>query len=481
MSKKITRDLGPVHAYALAVAEGFDGTKSEWETYIAQAAENAENAAASAEEAAESRMQARQYMNAASRSAESAQEWAGATEELIDETAEALDRNSQTMAIWARNIGEMEAKMDDVDRANEYYEEIRHTLDTTDLAKRINRPNLLKQNFTTMRDVPTSAVVVKTISIPAEDATQAADPYTVTVTDEGIAANFGKYWVVSRDYSIVHPNNVTVQCTAGQAVITISSRGAHAEAFSIQVQLCTWANQEVPYGDVYRAYASQGGYIDSIGNASITGQDPDDITVSVLNLTGTDIIEEADGERYTNALRFTVNQANTAWGNLERLIFNYGGYGAGKVGQKDYGNLPMEAGKRYTMSCWVRVASGTQMYIAMGWDAHKDRYNNEHKKYFHIEGGTWQRVSFEFIFNPAGDQFYTYESEGNTYQGYNWTKTVYFGCSRLYAGAIDMCGFRLTAGRLNINQTYDELMDRIEELEGRINELEAMTLENQGS
>lgn len=494
MSKKIRRDLGPVHAYALAVAEGFTGTKAEWEQLMAQAAANAQAAEGFATDAAEATVQARQHANSASESARDAEGWAGTAELVASEATVALDHNSETMAIWARNIGEMEAKMDDVDQANEYYEEIRHTLDTTDLAKRINRPNLLNQRFWDVRSVPTSEVVTAQFTIPAEDATQATDPYSYTVTDARIAAGYILYLATSSDWTNVPSTQVTAQISAGTAVITVGARSAHTSTVTIKVQLCTAGDAEVPYGEIYRIRASGCPFVDSIHNNSsnITGDDTDEITTSVITLTGNDIITEADGERYTKALKFAVSTPNTAYLNMEYLVYNEGNHGEGTVpvalprSGYYYGEMPMEIGKRYTLSCWARVTNGTKMLVALGWGAiGLKKYKAENRKLIEIEGSTWQRIDYEFFFTPEGSQFYTYQTEISgetvTRQAANWTRTVYFACSRKYAGAVQMCGFRLTAGRLNINQTYDELMDRIEELEGRINELEAMTLENQGS
>ena len=50
----LRKDLGPVSAYAVAVAHGFDGTEAEWEQYIANASANAQSAATSASNAATS-------------------------------------------------------------------------------------------------------------------------------------------------------------------------------------------------------------------------------------------------------------------------------------------------------------------------------------------------------------------------------------------------------------------------------------------
>lgn len=50
----IEKDLGPVSAYAVAVAHGYTGTEAEWEALIANSAANAESAGASATAAANS-------------------------------------------------------------------------------------------------------------------------------------------------------------------------------------------------------------------------------------------------------------------------------------------------------------------------------------------------------------------------------------------------------------------------------------------
>lgn len=47
-NETISVDLGPVSAYAEAVAEGFKGTRAEWENYIANSSLNAESANANA-------------------------------------------------------------------------------------------------------------------------------------------------------------------------------------------------------------------------------------------------------------------------------------------------------------------------------------------------------------------------------------------------------------------------------------------------
>lgn len=64
----ISKDLGPVSAYAVAVANGFSGTEAEWEQYIANASTAAQSAAGSATAADNSASAAAQSATAAAAS-----------------------------------------------------------------------------------------------------------------------------------------------------------------------------------------------------------------------------------------------------------------------------------------------------------------------------------------------------------------------------------------------------------------------------
>lgn len=404
------------------------------------------------------------------------------------------------MAALAVNVGNLEGAVGTIE--NDYteilqrYSEQQEILDLNDLGKRINRPNLLKQDFATQRTVPTSEVVTGTITIPAEDATAAAQPLTYTVTDTRITTNFVLYQAISSDWEEVPGSLVSAVCQAGTATITVAARAAHSGSITISYQLCTNGTRTVPYGETNRIYATSSPYIKSIrGNTNkITGEDLDEISVSVITLSGNDIIEEADGERYTQALAFSCATANTAWGNCEELRYAYGAHGGGTFANtdtppKEYGSITsMEAGKTYTLSCWARVTSGTKMRIKFFCDAEKNHASNDTAfcNFQDVEGTEWQRYSWTFVFSPSGNQFTdtstTITKDGETVAATkrtcNWTKTVGFGVSRGYAGTVQMCGFRLTAGRLNMNTTYDNVMDAIMALAERVNELEAIVLEN---
>lgn len=69
----ITKDLGPVSAYAVAVAHGYTGTEAEWEAAIAGAAIAGEQAVAAAAAAAQSETTAVASATAANRDASAAQ------------------------------------------------------------------------------------------------------------------------------------------------------------------------------------------------------------------------------------------------------------------------------------------------------------------------------------------------------------------------------------------------------------------------
>lgn len=69
----IEKDLGPVSAYAVAVAHGYTGTEAEWEALIANSAINAQSADASATAAAASAQEATQQKTQAQAQAAAAQ------------------------------------------------------------------------------------------------------------------------------------------------------------------------------------------------------------------------------------------------------------------------------------------------------------------------------------------------------------------------------------------------------------------------
>ena len=147
----------------------------------------------------------------------------------------------------------------------------------------------------------------------------------------------------------------------------------------------------------------------------------------------------------------------------------------------------------YTMSCWARVTSGTKARLNF-W--HTYQYNKADNEYiFDIDNTEWKRYHWTFMFDPAESQFYTYQYEEThtdpdtgeqttetiTRRSYNWRKIVGFGVCRSFAGTVQLCGFRLTAGGLYGNNTVDTIRLQLAALENRVAALEALTLENSGN
>lgn len=241
------------------------------------------------------------------------------------------------------------------------------------------------------------------------------------------------------------------------------------------------------YGNVSRIGHS-GPYMKSIRSSH--GQDPDEITESLITLTGDDIITEPDGESYNRPIAFTVtNPPEQGGGNADQLIYVYGWGTSGTQGL-----LELEDGKEYTMSCWAKVTSGTKMRLRFGWGENQYGYSHSPSneslgdptvKYIEINNTTWERVTWRFTYHATQtwtETFYTNTAaEGEppvlvpfdvTYTE-NYPPRVSFGVCREYAGTVQMCGFRLVKGRLWICDTYDGLEDGINENKSAIQDLES--------
>lgn len=345
----------------------------------------------------------------------------------------------------------------------------------------LNRPNLLKQPTFTTRAYPSSPVIDYDITIPAETAEEAAVNLTYTVTNEAITSAYVLTGVTSRNYAIAGPWNMTCVASAGSAVITVGPRneGAAHEALTVTAHLCTVANQTVPYGTTSRSYASGQPYLDSINDGSYPGHNNDEISESVVTLTGDDIITEPDGEVYNKAIAFTItNPPAQGWGNADRLIWNYGTAGRsiemvdGAPKYRRYGEVDLIVGETYTLCCWARITNGSKAALWMGLPEYYKMTDAYAIKEIEAGGGKWQRVVFQFTFNPTGDQFYTYTYDNKTYQACNWTKRVIIGVCRKYAGTVQLCGFRLVRGKLWISETYDDINQGLDAVKDRVTALE---------
>lgn len=473
---------------------------------------------------------------------------------ILDRMKTSVDGNNNLMAVFARNIGDMEGQVEDntdaitqaladlaeqvtqaqtdleehvdqymgtiaedaadaieeVDAATDRFDgrldqmnqaialvsELNQTMEEADL-NRLNRPNLLKQNYFERYDEPTSEEVPIEITILAETAEEIGTPLTFTYPDARITAQTELYgdWV-DTDEDIIRSADVRVTCLAGQAVVTIPTRlKAHTEATVVSFMICEHSIRTIIYGQTSKRGAYERPYLRNVGGRTPSERDvdPDAVSVQLVELTGDDVITEPDEEVYDTALAFTVSEASTAWGNVEELQYKYGDYGAGTftdTAPKEYGNITeMEVGKTYTMSCWARVTDGEKALIRMAYDPVKRNYVDTCREWIEVSSPTWKRIHWTFTFDQTGNQFTdsetTKEVDGQTVAAtartVNWTKTIGFGVSRKYAGTVQLCGFRLTAGGLHMSTLFDQHSDDIADLKERVSALEALVLENMGN
>lgn len=388
----------------------------------------------------------------------------------LEQTAnDAIASGTSTLAAAQEAITDAESALTEMDSV----------LESLSLSRvsRLNRPNLLKQNFYTSRLMPSSAVIVEELTVPVEDATAAAQALTFTITDQAITSSYVLHGVKSSDYNVVSWSSVTGSFSAGQAVITIAARsGAHNAAVTVKVALCTQSSQNVPYGSASRISGSGGPYLNSIYDGWYPGDDStDNIYVTVASLAAADQITEPDGETYDKALQYNIT-ANSAYGNIEWLQYNHANYQAGYYQgntPRNYGHIDeLIPGKTYTVSCWARVISGDGAWARFGWGG---KYGmapysanldwGAYSDWVVIEGATWKRYWWTFTFNPQGTWYtesssqVTVGNETKTYitRTYAWNKSVWFGIGRKFTSVVQLCGFRLVEGGMWLPTKYDEL------------------------
>ena len=402
--------------------------------------------------------------------------------DLREETSDALAAATEASTASAAAVADAESALTEMDAVLESLSLSR--------ASRLNRPNLLKQNYATSREVATGTVVSQDITIPAETAAEAAENLTYTVTDSAITSSFKLVGVKSRIYAIASMSNMSASVSAGSATITVTARNvvngaatAH-DALTVTVYLSLTTTKSVPYGNVSRISGSGYPYLRSIsGDASYPGQDEtDNVTVDVVTLAAADQITEPDNETYTTALQFNVT-ADTAYSNTEWLQYYHANYQSGYYQggtPRNYGHIDeLIPGKTYTVSFWARVTSGTGAWARFGWGGRYGMapYANVTwgglSDWVVIEGSDWKRYWWTFTFNPEGT-WYTETSEQKEVNGetktyitrtYAWNKSVWFGIGRKLTGVVQLCGFRLVEGGMWLPTKYDELSERIDEME----------------
>lgn len=330
---------------------------------------------------------------------------------------EKLDNLPTNLAVFARNVGEIEGELA---TAREEHAGIREVLDAMSI-QILNKPNLLKQNWWT--NDGNREIIYGNASMYSGSDT----PYMKSIMS-------------NRRQDFDH--EPTAEESAG----------------------------------AYRIYHRTAGQ-DSSGNTwteawIVHWQVDDSISTSCVTLTGDDIITDEDGEVYNRAIQYNIT-ANTAYGNVETLYYNRGvqiqTFTAGNPPAKASGDIEqMEVGKTYTVSCWARVISGDGAIMKFGWGGNYTNsigYPNDRagvSDWVDVQGTAWHRLSWTFVFAPEGDHYTETTANGKTTRDYNWEKRVIFAMGRKYTSVVQLTGFRLTKGGLYGNNTIDTLAAEIQ-------------------
>ena len=383
------------------------------------------------------------------------------------------------VGVFARNIGQLEGEHAQILEREAAIQELLEAAGYRLIAK----PNLIaNQPEGVTLAVPSSAVIEETFTIPAETAEDIGTALTYTVTNEAITTGYKLHWLASRDWSIVKPGTVTAVFAAGSMTLTVPARTAAHDAMDFTVFLCTQQSAVLPYGDVSRHYEYNRPVLDSFGNARYTGDEQDQISERIVTLTGSDIVDEADGTSYTKAVQFTVaNAPASGYNNSDMMVFNYGSssyradrdYNARNLGEIE----AMTVGETYTLSCWARVISGengARVRMAWGCKGVSGSAYNGGEKYFDITNTEWQRITWTFVFSPTGEQWYTFTSNDDvTYRASNWGKKVAVGVCRWKDCVVQLCGFRLTAGGLWGTNDIDTLTAEVAAARAEVAQLQS--------
>ena len=380
-----------------------------------------------------------------------------------------LDAIPSVVGVFARNISDIEAEQQTI---HQMQDGIMEALAAANV-RALNAPNLLKyQPQGVETNVPSGTVLEKTITIPAEDATAAAEALTFTVEDEAITTAHVLHGKKSSDgYVYVNWQTITGTAAAGSMTVTVGARsGEHSGSITVTLYICTVTTATLPYGESARYHAYGYPYITSIDNPRYTDDAGDEIKERIVSLTGSDIINDTDGVTYNTAVAFTVtNPPTSGYNNADMLTFNYGNgrydvtrdYSASLMGEI----AEMEVGETYTLSCFARITSGTKARLIMvyGSTTYSSTANYGEKHYVELSNTTWERIAWSFVFNPTGPQYYQYSDSEKTYNSAYWQKKVGVGVCRAFEGTVQLAGFRLTKNGLYGDNTVDTLSAEVAE------------------
>lgn len=371
--------------------------------------------------------------------------------------ADAVKGNAHLLAVFAQNVGQVESDMVECqssvqeiwDAMDDYTSSVadsrtlqRQLWDDMIAAglRRLNGPNLLKQNWWT-----TSSGV---------------DREVVYGRASRIAGSSCMYLT-----SIAYPTKYELESAPTSAQL------AEASAYYT-------FTEEVDGQNVTRYWLFK---------------DEDDIKASVVSLPAAAQVAELDGELYTRAIQFDVT-ANSAYGNTEWLLSGDPSgsrtYTQGASNVRNWNQVEeMQPGETYSMSFWARVLSGEGAMMRCGYGnsytnqpIHLDDGRSDVSDWIQVTGSDWTRYDWTFTFNPPGDWYTETTATENDVttvtRTYNWFKKVGFAIARKYTATVQVCGFRLVHGPLWLPDAgllmtqYNTLMDQYTALEARVAALE---------
>ena len=360
-----------------------------------------------------------------------------------------LDAITSVVGVFARNISDIEAEQETI---HQMQEGIMEALAAANV-RALNAPNLLKKDIGGVE-----------VAVPSG-----------TVNNEAITASMVLHGKKSSAPDVTDWQTITGVADAGSMTVSVGARsGEHSGAVTVTLYICNTTTAVLPYGDASRWLGSSMPFIESFRGSNYTGEEQDEISERIVTLTGTDIIEDTDGESYNKAIAFTVASVPTSgmW-NSDDFVFYYGSDGGTATREVDDGNggtttetytyqphgiiSEMVDGETYTLSCFARITSGTKARLVFkyghkyyGYVTGREGMNQFSKE---ISNTTWERIAWSFVYHST-------DSAGNVD---NWKKRVSFGVCRAYAGTVQLAGFRLTKNGLYGDNTVDTLSAEVAE------------------
>lgn len=139
----------------------------------------------------------------------------------------------------------------------------------------------------------------------------------------------------------------------------------------------------------------------------------DHVTPSYFTLTKAAPISVQYGAKFTVSSTYNGYSRGLAW------------YSGGLVG--------LTNGEKYTLSCYARVSSGTNMVLWLAYSR-----NETKARQYTVSSSEWRKFSWSFTYNASdvGDE------DGTGCR-------IYVGCTPTYAGTLETCGYQLERGNMS--------------------------------